>query len=162
MKTKMLQEHWLQLKWSFYWERKLTFDGEDKNLVGEIFQGGGVDEQIFSWWGGLPAFLLPVGKTLLIYTLIVVYLHCVSVLCFLLILLNKIVRHLTISFPLSFNHSFLLHPNLSLVLLFFSLNLAFVVISSVICFSFYWLKLFISFSIILSHSLSIVQPPPLF
>ena len=68
IKTKIVQEQWLQLKWSFYWVMtwKLLFGGLEnkplagnKNLVvvGGRGEGGGIyftgdeNEQIFSWWG---------------------------------------------------------------------------------------------------------------
>ena len=57
IKTKMVQEEWLQLKMTFLifcWV-ELTF--------------GGGDKQIFGWWGGLPPSP-PVGKTLYIYVYI--------------------------------------------------------------------------------------------
>ena len=91
--------------------------------------------------------------------LIVAYLHCMSVLCSLFILLSRILSLLTISYPSSFNHS-AIHPNLSLALLFFSLAIAFLTISSVVLsiwFVFliiFWTFLFIFSSIILSLSLS--------
>ena len=90
IKTKKVQEQWLQLKIKFslgYKTWKLSFsaeDGEinlwwvgrreDRNLVGGgstggIFPGGG-NEQIFSWWEG-SAPILPSRKTnIYIYTLV--------------------------------------------------------------------------------------------
>ena len=59
IKTKMVQEQWLQLKMMFlffYWV-ELTFGGREKKFGGE-----GVNEQIFGWWAD--TFILPVGKTL--------------------------------------------------------------------------------------------------
>ena len=58
IKTKMVQEQWLQLKMTFlffYWV-ELTFGGREK------FGGEGVNEQIFGWWVDSP--ISPVGKTL--------------------------------------------------------------------------------------------------
>ena len=78
-------------------------------------------------WLSLMLALLPP----LYILLTVVCLHFVSVSCSLSILLNIILRFLTISYPPSFNHS-ALHPNLSLALLFFSLAIAFLTISWVI------------------------------
>ena len=57
IKTKIVQEQWLQLKWSFYWVMtwKLLFGGlENKPLAGRgrgIYFTGDENEQIFSWWG---------------------------------------------------------------------------------------------------------------
>ena len=59
IKTKMVQEQWLQLKMMFlffYWV-ELTFGGREKKFGGEA-----VNEQIFGWW--VDTFILPVGKTL--------------------------------------------------------------------------------------------------
>ena len=78
-------------------------------------------------WLSLMLVLLPP----LYILLIVVCLHCTIVLCSLSVLLNRILRLLTISSSPSFNHS-ALHPNLSIALLFFSLAIAFLTISLVI------------------------------
>ena len=77
-------------------------------------------------WLSLMLVLLP----LLYILLIAVCLHCMSFLCSLSILLKRIFRLLTISYPSSFNHS-ALHLNLALAVLFFSLAIAFLTISSV-------------------------------
>ena len=96
-------------------------------------------------WLSLILALLPP----LYIILIVLCLHCTSVLCSLSILLKRILRLLTISSPPSFNHS-ALHSNLPLALLFFQfvynffnhfLNDTFYLI----CFSYQLLKLFIYF-----------------
>ena len=79
------------------------------------------------FWLSLMLALLPP----LYILLIVACLHCMSVLCSLSILLNRILRLLTISSPPFFNYS-ALHLNLSLALLFFSLAIAFLTILSVI------------------------------
>ena len=73
-----------------------------------------------SLWLSLMLALLP----LLYILLIVVCLHYVSSICSFSILLNLILRLLTISSLPSFNHS-ALHPNLTLAVLFFSLAIAF-------------------------------------
>ena len=59
IKTKMVQEQWLQLKLTFllfYWV-ELTFGGRE-----ERFGDEGVNEQIFGCWGDSP--IIPVGKIL--------------------------------------------------------------------------------------------------
>ena len=59
IKTKMVQEQWLQLKMTllfFYWVESTFGEREEK------FGGERVNEQIFAWWGDSPIPL--VGKTL--------------------------------------------------------------------------------------------------
>ena len=100
-------------------------------------------KNIFLWLSLMLALLPP-----LYILLIVVCLHCVSVLCSLPALLNRILRLLTISSPPSSNHS-ALHPNLSLAPFFqFGYSFFNYFVSDtfyLICFSHYFLKLFIYF-----------------
>ena len=77
------------------------------------------------WFSHMLA-LLPPLHILLIFACF----HCMNVLCSFSILLNRILRLLTIPSSPSFNYS-ALHPNLSLALLFFSFTVAFLTILSV-------------------------------